>query len=103
MAEVDELDQLLESTGNSLLDRAVHIGLLIGAVFQLVCIFAVIFIPVSADDKEYCSDVDVGRADEDSSSKQTDGHIITSAAAAQRQTKDANSQAYKRREKKKKR
>lgn len=33
-------------------ETILHYGLLLGAVFQLVCIFAVIFIPQSQNDQE---------------------------------------------------
>ncbi|VDI06395.1 Hypothetical predicted protein [Mytilus galloprovincialis] len=33
-------------------ETVLHYGLLLGAVFQLVCIFAVIFIPQSQNDQE---------------------------------------------------
>ena len=38
-------EELVDSTGYPLLDAIIHYGLFVGAVFQLICIFAVIFVP----------------------------------------------------------
>jgi len=38
-------EELVDSTGYPILDAVIHYGLFIGAVFQLICIFAVIFVP----------------------------------------------------------
>ena len=40
-----ELDELIDSTGNPFTDKILQIGLFIGAIFQLCCIFAIIFMP----------------------------------------------------------
>lgn len=37
--------ELVDSSGNWLLDTMLHYGLFLGAIFQLVCIFAVILVP----------------------------------------------------------
>ena len=41
---------LVDSSGNGLLDTLLHYGLFMGAIFQLICIFAVILVP-SKDDE----------------------------------------------------
>jgi len=45
MSESESLDDLIDSTGSSLFDWVLKISLFIGAIFQLVCIFAVILLP----------------------------------------------------------
>jgi len=52
MDEPDDLDKLIDSTGNSLFDNVLRISLFIGAIFQIICIFAVIFIPSSPDEEK---------------------------------------------------
>lgn len=47
---MSELDELIDSSGYGLFDTVLHYGLLLGAVFQLACILAVIFLPVSKDE-----------------------------------------------------
>lgn len=46
-----DIDELVDSTGSSFLDTVLHYGLFLGAIFQLVCIFAVIFVPQSEEEK----------------------------------------------------
>ena len=43
---------LIEST-NGILDVLLQYGLYLGAVFQLICIFAAVLIPTSADGQVY--------------------------------------------------
>ena len=45
---------LVDSTGNGVLDTFLHYGLFLGAIFQLVCIFAVIFVPSKGDEDKVC-------------------------------------------------
>ena len=46
------MEQLIsDSTSYSLLDTILHYALFLGAIFQLVCIFAVIFVPPRQDEK----------------------------------------------------
>ena len=49
MADMEQL--IPESTSSSLLDTILHYALFLGAIFQLVCIFAVIFVPPRQDEK----------------------------------------------------
>ena len=48
-----DMEQLVnpDSTGYSLIDTILHYALFLGAIFQLVCIFAVIFVPPKQDEK----------------------------------------------------
>ena len=48
-----DMEQLIhpDSTGSSLLDTILHYALFLGAILQLVCIFAVIFVPPRQDEK----------------------------------------------------
>jgi len=41
-----------ESLGSHILDSILQYGLFIGAIFQLVCIFAVVLVPHKEDDKD---------------------------------------------------
>ena len=45
MADLEDLDVLSDSSGNSLFDTVLQIGLFLGAIFQMICIFSVILIP----------------------------------------------------------
>lgn len=47
-----DVQQLIDSSGNSLFDQILHLSLIVGAVFQLVCIFAVVFLPPTSEEKE---------------------------------------------------
>ena len=49
MADMEQL--ISDSTSYSLLDTILHYALFLGAIFQLVCIFAVIFVPPRQDEK----------------------------------------------------
>ncbi|XP_074645650.1 uncharacterized protein LOC141901945 [Tubulanus polymorphus] len=42
----------VDATGNAIFDTFLHYALFLGAIFQLVCIFAVVFIPQSDDEQE---------------------------------------------------
>ena len=44
-------EPLVDSTGNSWLDSFIHYGLIFGAIFQLICIFAVVLIPQTDEEK----------------------------------------------------
>ncbi|KAK2194229.1 hypothetical protein NP493_1g03023 [Ridgeia piscesae] len=44
---------------DGLFDMLLHYGLLLGALFQLVCIFAVVFVPTSEEERED-DDIDEG-------------------------------------------
>ncbi len=47
------MEQLItpDTSGYALLDTVLHYALFLGAIFQLVCIFAVIFVPPKQDEK----------------------------------------------------
>ena len=49
--ETDPLEELVDSTGNDILDVLLKYGLYLGAIFQLICIFAVIFVPATDNEK----------------------------------------------------
>ena len=48
----DDLVDLVDSTGNGILDTFLHYGLFLGAIFQLMCIFAVIFVPSKGEEEK---------------------------------------------------
>ena len=50
MSDSESLDDLIDSTVSSLFDWVLKISLFIGAIFQLVCIFAVILLPSRTSD-----------------------------------------------------
>ena len=50
MESVGDLNELIDSTGSPLLDKFMHIGLFVGAIFQLICIFALVFLPAKTDE-----------------------------------------------------
>jgi len=60
MTEMNGIEDLIDSSGSPLFDSILRISLFIGAIFQLVCIFAVIFLPgqISEDESESGSGVD---------------------------------------------
>ena len=41
---------LVDSAGSDVLDTLLHYGLFVGAIFQLVCIFAVILVPAKEEE-----------------------------------------------------
>ena len=46
-----DLESLVDSTDNSFFDMLLKYGLFAGAIFQIICIFSVVFIPSSEEEK----------------------------------------------------
>ena len=44
-------DELIDSSGSGVFDNILHFSLFVGAIFQLVCIFSVIFLPSTSEEK----------------------------------------------------
>ena len=41
----DSIEDLVDSSGNAVIDTILQYGLFVGAIFQIMCIFAVILLP----------------------------------------------------------
>ncbi|OWF42505.1 Protein MANBAL [Mizuhopecten yessoensis] len=58
----------------TLFENVLHYGLLLGAVFQLICVFAIIFIPKSELDKDSEEDLKAQHVGQSSGQNQQHGN-----------------------------
>jgi hypothetical protein len=75
MAEV--LD-LVDSSGNDLFDKILHVLLFAGAIFQIVCIFCAVFLPQQDDNHLAADEVSSATTDDAGLKRLTkDSHILS--------------------------
>jgi Uncharacterised protein family (UPF0239) len=49
------MDELVDTSESSVFDNVLRVFLFMGAIFQVVCIFAAVFLPQQDEDESVCS------------------------------------------------